>query len=315
MATRGWITGLHWACLVTILSAATPACGEGPAPSAGSGPRRVFIVAGQSNALGINHVREYAAGKRPLPDALRHQPAALAWDASRRRGDARGTWAPLEIHESGAFGPEIGFAHQLAERFPGTRLAIIKYAVGGTGIARSVDYADFIPQLKGFDDHGQNWHPGGDGCETGVLYRRLIQEVRDAFAALEQAGESAELAGVIWMQGEHEAGISPTMAADYDRLLTTLMQAIRRDLEAPRLPFLVGEINGHTWAFGDVARRTQAAACDKDGHAVLVPTTDLPRAGSGGAAHFDADGMVELGIRFARAFPGFARQSPPAGAR
>lgn len=315
MATHGRITGLRWACLVPFLAAAAPACGEGPATSAGRGPRRVFIVAGQSNALGVNHVREYAAGKQPFPESLRRQPAVLAWDASRRRGDARGTWVPLGIHDSGAFGPEIGFAHQLAERFPGNTLAIIKYAVGGTGIARSADYTDYISQLTGFDDHGQNWHAGGEGHEPGTLYRRLIQEVRDAFAALEQDGESAELAGVIWMQGEHEAGISPTMAADYDRLLTALMQAIRRDLKAPRLPFLVGEINGHAWAFGDVARRTQAAACHNDGHAVLVPTTDLPRAGSGGAAHFDADGMVELGIRFARAFPGFAVQGPPAGDR
>jgi hypothetical protein len=38
---------------------------------------------------------------------------------------------------------------------------------------------------------------------------------------------------------------------------------------------------------------------------------DLSRAGSGGAAHFDADGMVELGIRFARVVPEAVMTGPP----
>ena len=37
---------------------------------------------------------------------------------------------------------------------PNERIAIIKCAVGGTGIARSVDYRDYGPSLKGFKDQG-----------------------------------------------------------------------------------------------------------------------------------------------------------------
>ena len=129
--------------------------------------------------------------------------------------------------------------------------------------------------------------------------------------ALDQRGETWELAGLLWIQGEHEAGISPTMAEHYDTLLTGLMRAVRGDLEAPDLPVLIGEVNSHTWAFGDVVRRKQAEVCRQDGHAVLVTTTDLSRAGSGGAAHFDADGMVELGVRFARAVPAAVMNGPP----
>jgi hypothetical protein len=306
------IVGSLLAAFALAAGAAPWARAEEPAaPRAGGGPLRVFIVAGQSNALGFNHVREYAGGKREFPEALRHQPDVLFWDVSRREGDRGDVWTKLGVDGSGAFGPELGFAHELNHRFPAARIAIIKYAAGGTGIARSADYADYIPQLKGFDDHGRNWHPEADGREAGALYRRLITTVRDALGALDQRGETWELAGLLWMQGEHEAGISPTMAEDYDTLLTGLMRAIRSDLEAPNLPVLIGEVNSHSWAFGDVVRREQAEVCRRDGHAVLVTTMDLSRAGSGGAAHFDADGMVELGIRFARVVPEAVMTGPP----
>ncbi|GAI45292.1 unnamed protein product, partial [marine sediment metagenome] len=59
-------------------------------------------------------------------------------------------------------------------------------------------------------------------------------------------------------QGEHEAGLSRKMAEDYDKLLADFMRAVRRDLKTPSLPFVIGQVNSHTWAFGDIARDRQA---------------------------------------------------------
>ena len=103
------------------------------------------------------------------------------------------------------------------------------------------------------------------------------------------------------MQGEHEAGISKTMAGDYEDLLKLLSKSVRKDLDTQDLPFIIGEINSHTWAFGDLARQRQVSFCLGDGHAALVKTVDLPRNGVGDKAHFDADGMITLGERFAEA--------------
>ncbi len=257
-------------------------------------PVQVFIVAGQSNAKGYNNIGEYRSGRVEFPRDHRFQPNVLFWESGEE-------WSALSIPDSGAFGPEIGFAYDQAVKKPAERIAIIKYAVGGTGIARSSDYRDYIPALKDFNDEGNNWYPPTAGRKAGLLYQRLMKNVRDALAALDRKQIRWELAGCLWMQGEHEAGISRKMAEDYDKLLSSFMSAVRTDLNAPALPFVVGEVNSHKWAYGMIVRTKQALVCRQDRHAVLVTTTDLPREGSGGAAHFDADGMLVLGSRFATA--------------
>ncbi len=265
-----------------------------PSEFSANTPVQVFIVAGQSNAKGYNNAVEYRSGRVDFPRDRRLQPDVLFWENGAG-------WSALSILDSGAFGPEIGFAFDQAAKRPAERIAIIKYAVGGTGIARSSDYHDYIAALKDFNDQGNNWHPPTAGRKAGVLYQRLIRDVRDALAALDKKHIRWRLAGCLWMQGEHEAGISHKMAEDYDKLLSSFMSAVRTDLNTPVLPFAVGEVNSHNWAYGEIVRKKQVLVCQQDRHAVLVTTTDLSRKGSGGAAHFDADGMLVLGSRFATA--------------
>jgi len=209
-------------------------------------------------------------------------------------------WTTLRVGESGAFGPEISFAHAMEQALPGATIAIVKYAVGGTGIARSEDYTDYIPVVAGYNDKGRNWHPPTDGREAGALYRALITNVRNAVSALERGEKPWELSGFVWMQGEHEGSISRKMAENYERLLSDFIQSVRKDLQSPALPFAIGQVNSHTWAYGDIARKCQVEVCRKDKRTFLVETLDLPRV-NGDAAHFTADGMLTLGSRFAEA--------------
>ena len=261
-------------------------------------PVQVFILSGQSNAVGCNDYKQYRKGQSPLADAFMNQPGVLFWDAKTH------AWTTLRVGASDgnatyAFGPEIGFAHALTQTGCTDSIAIIKCAVGGTGIARGVDYNDYVPEVKGFDDGGWNWHPPTDGREAGHLYQQLIQTVSNALSSLERDGRRYDVAAFLWMQGEHEAVLSPRMAGDYARLLKDFIRSVRTDLKTPDLPFAVGEVNSHSWAFGDIVRQGQADVCRDDGNAVLIKTTDLSREGRGGPLHFDADGTIELGIRFA----------------
>jgi hypothetical protein len=262
-------------------------------------PVRVFIVAGQSNAEGHNHISQYHQGRDEFPMELRKQPRILFWLGTNLVKTNDNLWGTLRIAESGAFGPEISFAHDLKDKLPGTTIAVVKYAAGGTGIARSIDYSDYIPAVAGFDDKGRNWHPQTDGREAGSLYTALIANVRRALYFLERDGYRPQLSGLLWMQGEHEASISRKMADDYEKLLSDFVTAVRKDLDSS-LPIAIGQVNSHDWAYGDIARKAQTAVCLKYPQTRLVQTIDLPRV-SGDAAHFTADGMLTLGSRFAKA--------------
>lgn len=289
-------------------------------PAAPDGKVMVFILAGQSNAVGYNHIRELHAVTPEVKEIIEGKSTTLFWPGSNAKPGFADTWIKLqpggsgiavsEPYKDGCFGPEIGFALDLQKMLPGNRIAIIKYAEGATGIARSTDYNDYIPALKGFDDKGRNWHPPGNGKPPGLLYSNLIENINSALAALKKKGLDAEICGFIWMQGEHEAGISRQMADDYEKILTGFREAVREDLNLENLPFVIGEINSHTWAFGDLARERQARACLKDPNSALIKTIDLSRGSIGGAAHFDADGMMELGRRFAAGILPFIRKNP-----
>jgi hypothetical protein len=272
-------------------------------------PLKIFILAGQSNAVGYNNIKEFHAGKRLYRKAFHKQRGILFWPGSNARTGFAGRWVKLQIGISdisaqapfhkGCYGPEIGFGETITKAFPEVRIAIIKYAVGATGIARSKDYHDYIPALKGFNDKGRNWHPGSDGGDMGILYKNLMDNIHAALDLLTQQGRTYELSGFIWMQGEHESGISKTMANDYGSLLTLFVNAVRKDLGVRNLPFVIGEVNSYTWAFADIGRKQQEAACRNGSNCLLIKTTDLPRNGIGGPGHFDADGMLILGNRFA----------------
>ena len=261
----------------------------------------VYVLAGQSNAEGHNTANSYTPA--PFPSWLRHQTNVLFWPGSNAKSSLRNAWTHLQIGASEigpqAFGPEVSFGYVMASANTNARIAIIKYAAGGTGIARSRDYQDYIdhPQLVGFNDHGRNWHWPEPQAPAGDLYTNLLANVRTALAELKRQGRDYRLAGFLWMQGEHEAGISPRMAQDYEGLLTGLIQHVRRDLAQPNLPFVIGQISDK-WIFHSVVQAAQTRVCQSDSHTALIVTRDLPRT-PGDDAHYTANGMITLGERFA----------------
>jgi hypothetical protein len=270
---------------------------------------KVFILAGQSNAVGYNNINEFHGGGKDFRETFHKQSGILFWPGSNAREGFANLWIKLQMGVSdisdtkpfkdSCFGPEIGFGETLSEALPDERIAIIKYAVGATGIACSSDYRDYIPALKGFDDKGRNWHPPTNNKNPGILYESLMDNIHAALASLRGMGKNYEISGFIWMEGEHEAGISMKMANDYGKLLTLFIRSVRSDLGVKDLPFVIGEVNSHNWAYGDIVRKHQSEVCQRDPNSLLIKTTDLSRNGVGGPAHFDADGMLKLGNRFA----------------
>jgi hypothetical protein len=103
------------------------------------------------------------------------------------------------------------------------------------------------------------------------------------------------------MQGERDARY-PEAGRAYEQNLEALIHSLRRDLDAPGLPFLLGRINpppSHYPAVEEVQRAQAAVAQRLDGVA-LVSTEGLAKHRD--ELHYNTAGQIELGRRFAEAF-------------
>ncbi len=147
----------------------------------------IYIISGQSNAVGYNNTDSYEPA--PFPVALSNQPNIMFWAGSNSEDKTKDVWTHLKVGVSGisknSFGPEISFGHDIAVSSPNTQIAIIKYAVGGTGIARSKNYNDYIPGFENFNDKGINWHYPDKKESSGILYENLLNNINAALNSLD----------------------------------------------------------------------------------------------------------------------------------
>lgn len=122
--------------LLLLLAVVLPAADQAPLP--------VFVLAGQSNMVGLGQVSE-------LPDELkRAQPDVLLFEQR--------TWTPLEpgkVPEGRSFGPEVTFGQAMAKHVGGP-IGLIKVAASGTDLA-------------------VQWNPQGKG-----VFARLVKQVQAA---------------------------------------------------------------------------------------------------------------------------------------
>lgn len=252
-------------------------------PAESARPTLIILMAGQSNMAG----RGRKAGLEKLDSASRYASSPLnvrIWSPSD------GRWVPVVPGET--FGPEIGFAHAISEARPNQVFGLVKVARGSTNI--------------------EQWQP------STPLYSALLAQSRAARAS--SAG--AELAALLWLQGESDAD-REGLARAYARNLAHLITSLRVDTETPELPVLIARISPGSRFRG--VKRFDYASTVQDAQANVAlagvhsfPTDDLERntyiVGESGTpgfqrsprnedgVHFSASGQIELGRRFAEAF-------------
>ena len=282
MQTTPWLSAILTLLLTSISWAADPAK-----------PIKVFILAGQSNmegqAVADLDGKNYNDGKGTLK-AMLADPAKAK--LVKHLVDDQGKWTvrkdvcvhyqrekqpllagPLTMGFSiyggtHHFGPELQFGQIVGDYCP-EQVLIIKTAWGGKSL-----YTDF--------------RPPSSGGQVGPYYTKMIAEVRSTLKNLKSefpdyGGQGYEIAGFVWYHGWND-GVDPKNAVpEYEENLVHLIQDVRKEFQAPKLPVVIGELTGPwveapgTW---DTLRKAQAAAAKRPelkGNVIFVSTHEFVR--------------------------------------
>ena len=209
-----------------------------------------------------------------------------------------------------SIGPEFGFGHAVGEAMDEPVL-IIKIAWGGKSVyqdfrppsARPSDeeIRQMIAGIRQRHDAAieANKMKEKEGKKTrapkpvptfeelklsfGEYYDKMIALVQEELADLENKfpvlkGYEPELAGFVWHQGFNDMvrkAYQENQYADYTRWMAALIKDLRRDLNAPDLPVVIGELGtGGVEGRGDfqAAQAAIAKLPEFKGRVVFVPT-------------------------------------------
>jgi hypothetical protein len=195
--------------------------------------------------------------------------------------DKAGQWVPAvdPMHwDKPAAGVGLGktFGRLVAEARPGVTIGLIPCAVGGSPID-SWKPGVFYPPTKS--------HPWDDAIQRAQL-----------------ALKSGTLKAILWHQGESDC--KPELAPAYEAKLHDLISRLRRELAAPEVPFIAGQMG----KFPGVPWTPEAVIVDKAHQdlATKVPACAFVSADGlahkGDKVHFDAASYRELGKRYAEVY-------------
>ena len=238
---------------------------------------KVILLGGQSNAVGQGN--NAGLPTSPVNLQLPQDDVLFYYTGGPGLTTLRPGSGGVTMGSEAKFGVEVTFGREIADASPSVTYAIIKHAESGTAL-----YND--------------WAPG-----TGPSYTVFRNTVAAGLAALQNAGYTTEIVGMLWHQGESDA--LEGQQANYANNLTAFIADIRSHYGA-NLPFFIGEIRQNGPAYMTVVN-AQAAIAAADPFARFVPATDLSFYD---LFHFDAAGMITLGERFATAFLDLVSNDP-----
>jgi len=256
---------------------------QDPWPAVKEGPVKVFILAGQSNMQGHAALRtlEYLIYNEET--AAEYQQWKDRWGDWRRRRDVwiwttdgvrYGNLKPGFGQSEKKIGPELGFGWVVGEYFD-EQVLLIKTCWGGRSVKR-----DFLPPsaempsdevLKKELENARKKNPDATMAEIkaryGKAYREMISTVKDVLANLEEyfpeydRKRRCELAGFVFFQGWNDMIDGEQRVekyASYTRRLAQLIRDVRKDLDAPDLPVIIGELGASKP--GDFQKAQEAVA-------------------------------------------------------
>jgi len=264
----------------------------GIASQAAAKPLQVFILAGQSNMQGHARVSTFEhigmdPTTKPMLAEIQNADGTpkiceRVWISSIGCAEAEQTGKLTAGFGSNQNGPKIGPEFTFGiymQKFTDAPILLIKTAWGGKSLN-----TDFRPpsagpyvfnetQLAAFPKQGKDLAAikAAKEKETGVNYRLMVEHVKKVLGDIKRvvpdydAAQGYELAGFAWFQGWNDMVDSSTypnrdQPGGYDAYSTAMahfIRDVRRDLNAPKLPFVIGVlgVGGPTAEYGPDQQR------------------------------------------------------------
>jgi hypothetical protein len=285
-----------------VLALATTALSAGMASAEGK-TVKVFFLVGQSNMEG--------KGNPIHIDTYKDDPLIKPSYAGLKDGDKwkvrDDVWITYPTKPGGAkhgpltvgygtkgvdsIGPEFGFGHGVGNGLP-VPVVLIKIAWGGKSLA-----VDFRPpgapptqaELDALLARARKRKPETTLAEVKERYGHYYREmIRHAKQELNNLGKTfpnlkdhqVEIAGFVWHQGFNDVinrDLRANKYADYTRWLGQFIKDVRKDLGAPKMPFVIGELStGGIPNRGDfqIAQANTAKLPGFKGNVTFVPTAE-----------------------------------------
>ena len=270
MNTRTRVLALLGLLLLLLTATAAPAADK---------PLKVFVLAGQSNMQGHAAISTFDSmaddpktapllkemrnpdGKPKVCEKVWITSVGCLGDAYTDLREKKGKLTAGYGAPDDKIGPEFTFGITM-ERLLGEPILIIKTSWGGRSL-----HTDFRPPSAG----PYTWSEyelaqckrRGDDLEkikaektkaTGVYYREMIGHVRKVLKDIERVvpdydpKQGYDLAGFVWFQGfndyvadwTYDQRMKPGGYDLYAELLGHLIRDVRKDLSAPKMPFVIG---------------------------------------------------------------------------
>ncbi len=292
---------------------------------------KVVIMLGQSNMVGAGRISDLNSIIQSYPVGVREKisiPPYFIWEHVENNRKESQVWKSLVAHKdpsntlfqylpdfggkTSLHGSELGLAYQLKQNRSDTNFAFIKIAVGGTTLA-------------------SDWRsPGSEQDSGGYMYMRFKDDFNLAMEQAHEAVEDAtiEVAGILWMQGEQDAG-SESRAKAYHNNLNNFITSVRivvnnsdkdyivNNPDTPEIPFILGLITDqesldnnctspdipstYQFTYADTVRQSQQSVCDSIENCRYFETKNYPRAcGYNAEIHYDSKGLNQMGFSFAQ---------------
>ena len=242
-------------------------------------PLKVFVLAGQSNMQGHASVSTFDSlatdtktapllaemrgpdGKPKVCDAVWISSIGCLGDAYSDLREKKGQLTAGFGAPDNKIGPEFTFGLYMSKAL-NEPILIIKTAWGGRSL--NTDFRSPSAGPKVFNDYTRNqWKKSGldadqeaakNNKNDGIFYHHMIDHVQKVLKDIKRVvpdydpKQGYELAGFVWFQGFNDLVDSwtypdqgkPGGYDQYAELLAHFIRDVRKDLAAPKLPFVIG---------------------------------------------------------------------------